>query len=368
MKIGFYGGSFDPIHTGHLILADQLTYEAGLDKVIFVPDYVSPNTSHEMKADAQNRFELIKLAIKDNPKFEVSDYTLKQEKVCYMDETMAYFHKQYPNDELYIITGQDSFMRIRLWHNYEDLLMQNNFLIGKRPGSNTKELFGLFKELFAQFKGLNMEFFDIPEMDVSSLTIQNKLKVGKSVKYLLPEECIDYINKNNLYESLLPKLKAYVKAHVKESRYKHTEGVVKTARELAIRYDADLKKAEIAAWFHDACKEEADNFEHGPLAAEKIQTLFNVHDEEIISAIKSHTLGHVGMGKLDKILYVADSLEPSRDYPGIQELRDTMYKDLDLALYKVMVRTREYVLSIGGSFAHKTDLAIEDLKEKLSLK
>ncbi|MDO5441813.1 MAG: nicotinate-nucleotide adenylyltransferase [Bacillota bacterium] len=365
MKIGIYGGSFDPIHTGHLVLADQLINEAGLDKVIFVPDYVSPNKSHDMKASANDRLELIKLAIKDHPKFEVSDYNIKQEKVCYMDENMEDFHKLYPDDDLYVITGQDSFMRIKLWHNYEQLLQSNNFLIGKRPGSNTKELFGLFKELFSMFRGLSMEFYDIPAIDVSSVTIQNKLRVGKSVKYLLPDSCIDYINQNNLYDSLIPKLKAYLKEHVKESRYKHTEGVVKTARELAIRYGADLKKVEIAAWFHDACKEEAGNFEHGPLAAEKIQTLFNVHDQEIISAISSHTLGHVGMGLIDKILYVSDCLEPSRDYPGIKELRDAMYIDLDLALYKVMVRTRKYVLSLGEKFAHETDLAIEDLKEKL---
>ena len=364
MKIGFFGGSFDPIHYGHLILAQQLINEAALDKVVFVPNYVSPNKAHSMKASPNDRLELIKLAIKDNPKLDVSDLEIRKGELCFMDEDMTEFKTLYPNDELYVITGQDAFMRIEKWHNFETFLVDNKFLIGKRPGLSTKELFGLFKDLFARFNHLQLEFFDIPEMDLSSVTIQNKIRVGKSVKYLIPDNCIEYIEANNLYDSLIPKLKKFVESNVKSTRLDHTKGVVDTAKKMAVRYDVDPKKAEIAAWFHDAFRS-AGNLEHGPIAAEKIQELFNVHDPEIIEAIKNHTTGHPNMSKLDKIIYIADSLEPGRDYPGVEELRKIMYVDLDECLYQLMTHTRDYVLSIGAEFADISNLAIEELKEKL---
>lgn len=365
MKIGFFGGSFDPIHYGHLILAEQLINEAALDKVVFVPNYVSPNKAHSMKASPEERLELIKLAIADNPKLEVSDLELKKAELCYMDEDMKAFKSLYPNDELYVIVGQDAFMRIEKWHNYESFITENKFLIGKRPGLSTKELFGLFKELFASFKDLQLDFFDIPEMDLSSLTIQNKIRVGKSIKYLMPDACIAYIDNKNLYDGLIPKLKKFVESNVKPSRLEHTKGVVDTSRKLSIRYDVDPKKAEIAAWFHDAFRD-AGNLEHGPLAAEKIQELFGVEDPEIIEAIKNHTTGHPNMSKLDKVIYIADSLEPGRDFPGVEELRKIMYVDLDECLYQLMTHTRDYVISIGSKFADISNLAIEELKEKLA--
>ncbi len=364
MKIGFFGGSFDPIHYGHLILAEQLINEAALDKVIFVPNFVSPNSAHNMKASPEDRINLIKLAIADNPKLDVSDIELKHNKLCYMDEDMKEFKKLYPADDLYVITGQDAFMRIEKWHNYEQFIVENKFLIGKRPGLNTKDLFGLFKELFSRFKGLQLDFFDIPEIDLSSVLIQNKIKAGKSIKYLMPDSCIEYIDNNNLYDALIPKLRQFVASKVKDSRYKHTVGVVSTAKKLAIRYDVDLKKTEIAAWFHDAFRD-AGNLEHGPIAAKKIQEIFGVNDPEIIEAIKNHTTGHPNMSKLEKIIYIADSLEPGRDFPYVDELRKIMYVDLDRCLYELMIHTREYVLSIGANFADISNLAIKELKEKL---
>ncbi len=364
MKIGFLGGSFDPIHYGHLILAEQLINEAALDKVVFVPNYVSPNPAHSMKASPEERLQLIKLAIADNPKLDVSDLELKKEQLCYMDEDMREFKKIYSNDELYVITGQDAFMRIEKWHNYEAFIVENRFLIGKRPGLSTKELFRLFKDLFAKFNNLQFDFFDIPEMDISSVTIQNKVRVGKSIKYLMPDVCIDYIDKNNLYDGLIPKLKKFVESNVKATRFEHTKGVVETARKMALRYDVDPKKAEIAAWFHDAFRD-AGNLEHGAVAADKIRELFGVDDSEIIEAIRNHTTGHPNMTKLDKVIYIADSLEPGRDYPGVDELRKIMYVDLDECLYQLMTHTRDYVLSIGAKFADISNLAIYDLKEKL---
>lgn len=364
MKIGFMGGSFDPVHCGHLILADQLINEAGLDKLIFVPSFVSSNPSHEMQAEPEDRAELLRLATAGDPRLEISDIELRQKKLCFMDEDMESFRRLYPDDELYILTGHDAFMRIEKWHNYEKLLCENRFLIGKRPGSGVKELFALLRELLSRFKGLSVEFFDIPELDISSYQLQGKLRAGRSVKYLMPEACESYIKQHNLYGSLVPRLREFVKANVKPSRFEHTKGVVDTAIKLAVRYDVDPKKAEIAAWFHDAYRS-AGNLEHGPLAAEKIQELFGVHDADIIEAIRNHTTGHPDMSELEKVIYVADSLEPSRVYPYVDELRRIMYAGLDECLYELMVHTREYVVSIGSNFDPRSDEAIKELKEKL---
>ncbi len=364
MKIAFIGGSFDPIHYGHLILADQLACEAGLDKVVFVPNFISPNASHSMKASAEHRYRLIELAIAGNDRLGLSDIELRKGELCFMDEDMKALRSEYPDDELYVVCGQDAFLRIEKWHNYESFLSENKFLIGKRPGSDTRAMFALLKELLQRFRALSVEFFDIGGMDISSYVIQNKLKAGKSVRYLLPEPCIEYIKEHRLYGSLVPRLREFVRANVKPDRFRHTEGVVNTAVKLAVRYGADPEKAEIAAWFHDAFRS-AGNLEHGPLAAEKIQELFGVDDPEIIEAIRNHTTGHPGMSLLDKVIYIADSLEPSRDFPHVDELRKIMYADIDECLYSLMLRTREYVTGIGSSFSPVSDEAINELKEKL---
>ncbi|MBR5756404.1 MAG: nicotinate-nucleotide adenylyltransferase [Firmicutes bacterium] len=365
MKIGILGGSFDPVHYGHLILADQLITEAGLDKVVFIPTYVSPFKIDSTKTSPENRLEMLRMAIEDNPKFSISDIEVLREGPSYTIDTLTEYSKGLaPDDELYLIMGQDTFREIEKWHRSDELLTNYRFIIGKRPGESTKEMFALFKELFAKYKNLKIEFFDIPEQDISSTVLRNKLKLGKSIRYFTPDSVIKYIYDNNLYGVLIPKLKAFVKSNVKESRYRHTEGVVETARKLAARYDEDLEKAEIAAWFHDAFRD-VGNLEHGPVAADKITEMFGVTDPDIINAIRFHTTGHPGMSRLEKIIYVADCLEPGRDYNGIEFLRSIMYKDLDEVLYELMIRTRSYVHSIGGHFDSHSDEAIEELRKKL---
>ncbi len=365
MKIGILGGSFDPVHYGHLILADQLITEAGLHKVVFIPTYVSPFKVDSTKTSPEDRLEMLRRAIDDNPKFELSYIEIKREGPSYTIDTLNELSKTLDEgDELYMIMGQDTFLDIRKWYKSDELLTKYNFIIGKRPGESTKEMFALFKELFAEYKNLKLEFFDIPEQDISSTVLRAKLRLGKSIRYFTPDSVIKYIDDNNLYGVLIPKLKAFVKSNVKESRYKHTEGVVETARKLAVRYEEDTGKAEIAAWFHDAFRD-AGNLEHGPVAADKITELFGITDHDIINAIRFHTTGHPGMSKLEKIIYVADSLEPGRSYNGIEELRKIMYKDLDEVLYELMVRTREYVHTIGGHFDSRSDETIEELRRKL---
>lgn len=366
MKIGILGGSFDPVHYGHLILADQLIQEAGLDKVVFIPAYVSPFKTDSTQTSAEDRYEMLKLAIADNPQFDASDIEIKKEGPSYTIDTLNALKAQAgPDDEIYFIMGQDTFLEIKKWHRSDELLRNYSFIIGKRPGESTKEMFALFKELFAVYKGLKVEFFDIPEMDISSTTLRNKLKLGKSVRYFLPDPVLDYIYEHNLYGLLIPKLRAFVEANVKPTRFEHTKGVVDTARKLAVRYNVDPYKAEVAAWFHDAYRS-AGNLEHGPLAAEKIQTDFGVTDPDIIAAIKNHTTGHRGMSDLEKVIYVADSLEPGRDFPGVEDLRKIMYVDLDTIMYELMVHTRDYVISIGAHFAPESDLAIEELRGRLN--
>ena len=166
------------------------------------------------------------------------------------------------------------------------------------------------------------------------------------------------------YEKLIPKLKKYAKSHEKPSRYEHTEGVVKSIKELAERYHLDPVKAEIIAWMHDTYKP-AGPLEHGPLAAAKIQEDFGVDDPDIIEAIEYHTTGKPGMCDLAKIMKLADMIEPNRHYPEVENIRAAVTDNLNESLLMLMTETRRYVLSQGAHYADISNQTIDWLTQEL---
>ena len=166
------------------------------------------------------------------------------------------------------------------------------------------------------------------------------------------------------YEKLLPKIKRYAKEHEKESRYEHTKGVVKTIRELAVRYGEDPVKAEVIGWLHDTYKP-AGALEHGPLAAQKAQEDFGIDDPEILEAIEFHTTGRPGMCNLAKIMKLADMIEPTRHYPEVEKIRAAVTDSLNESLLMLMRETRKFVLGSGGSYADISNQTIAWLEKEL---
>ena len=363
-RIGVLGGSFDPLHYGHLILAEQIRQEAELDKVILIPAYVNPFKEEVPPADGHHRLEMLRLAAGDHPFFGISDIELKREGPSYTYDTLAALkEKDYPDDELFFIMGTDSFYKLEHWHKAEELIENFGFLIGMRKGYDEEELKATISRLQQKYP-LRAEYIRIPELEISSTDIKQRIRAGKSVRFLLPDACISYIREHELYLDLVGKVREYARTHEKTSRFAHTCGVVKMAKQLAKQYGADPEKAEIAAWFHDV-RRPAGNLEHGPAAADLLQKLYGVTDEDILNAIRFHTTGRPGMSLLEKVIKIADQLEEGRDYPGVEHMRSFTKLPVDQCVYKLMTHTRDYVHSIGGTFDPLSDEAIEWLKQQI---
>jgi len=198
-RIGVLGGTFDPIHIGHLIFAEQVRVLSNLDKVIFVPAKNPPHKLNDGITQINHRFEMCRIAIQNNKYFEVSDIEMLSDNLSYTYNTLQKMKKELGNStELYFIVGSDAWLDLDEWYKSEALLNEFSFIIGDRPGYKenlVNEKIKIVKEKY----NTNVEKMDIPEIDISSSNIRDLVFQGKSIKYLTPEVVEKYIFDNKLY-------------------------------------------------------------------------------------------------------------------------------------------------------------------------
>lgn len=198
-RIGVLGGTFDPIHIGHLIFAEQVRVLCGLDKVIFIPAKNPPHKLNDGVTQINHRFEMCRIAIQNNKYFEVSDIEMLSDDLSYTYNTLQKMKKELGNStELYFIVGSDAWLDLDEWYKSEALLNEFSFIIGDRPGYKedlVNEKIKIIKEKY----NTNVEKIDIPEIDVSSSNIRDLVFQKKSIKYLTPEVVENYIIDNKLY-------------------------------------------------------------------------------------------------------------------------------------------------------------------------
>jgi nicotinate-nucleotide adenylyltransferase len=200
MRIGVFGGSFDPIHQGHLILAERCREEAKLDQVWFVPCSLSPHKQDGAHATDRQRIEMIELAISGHPAFLISSVELDRGGVSYMVETLQQIKEQQPNDELYLLMGDDSLETFDSWREPEKVCELATPLVVNRPGSGEVDLTVLKKfvegSTFDQFKRSQVSS---PWIDISSREIRHRVRSDKTIRYLMPRAVEKYIQTQNLY-------------------------------------------------------------------------------------------------------------------------------------------------------------------------
>ncbi|MFA6074593.1 MAG: nicotinate-nucleotide adenylyltransferase [Negativicutes bacterium] len=199
-KIGIFGGTFDPIHNGHLIVAERACESAQLDKVVFVPAYSPP---HKQKtADSltvfEDRYNMTVLAIAGNERFVVSDIERRLEGLSYTINTINELKKNYPKDtELYFITGMDAICDLLTWRHPEQLLCGCNFLVARRKSN--KSLQPVY-DVYGDLARSRITIFDSPLIEISATDIRERLQQGKSIKYFMPTSVEKYIYDNKLYD------------------------------------------------------------------------------------------------------------------------------------------------------------------------
>ena len=217
--IGILGGSFDPVHIGHIGLAQETHEKFSLDQILFLPVFQSPHKANIPLASSTHRMAMLKLAIKDNTHFSISDTEIRREDVSYTIDTINSFRLQYSSSELYLIIGYDNLLDLDLWKGSRQIMENCHILVASRPGlkafSSTAKIFGLFNGdspySLGKTKNKNQEFihretgkklivYDISPRDISSSVVREKLVLGKPVDNLLPPEVERYIIEHQIYK------------------------------------------------------------------------------------------------------------------------------------------------------------------------
>lgn len=202
-KIGIYGGTFDPIHTGHLIIADQTREIIGLDQILFLPNGTPPHKAH-VRSTKFDRFNMLKLAVEDNIFFNVSDLEIKKEVINYTYDTIIEF-KKILTDDIYFIIGADSLINIHTWYKHDELINLCKFVVlprninGARSELNHNDFMTNYIKNDLRADINQFILVDFPLLDISSTIIRNNISQNKSIKYMLPDKVIKYIYEENLY-------------------------------------------------------------------------------------------------------------------------------------------------------------------------
>ncbi|MBR0085375.1 MAG: nicotinate-nucleotide adenylyltransferase [Lachnospiraceae bacterium] len=197
-RIGILGGTFNPIHTGHMILAEQAHAQFGLDKVYFMPNNNAHHKDNTGIADDDDRIIMTREAIKNVPYFDILTVEMERSGKSYTADTLAILHERYPEDEFYFILGGDSLFQIELWYRPERVLAQAVILAAARDK-------GVYDDLDAQIALLSGKYdcdirkLDAPLIDISSTDIRERIRSGGSVRYLVPDAVIQYIHDKGLY-------------------------------------------------------------------------------------------------------------------------------------------------------------------------
>jgi nicotinate-nucleotide adenylyltransferase len=198
-KIGIMGGTFDPIHYGHLVAAEVARAEFGLDKVIFIPAGRPPHKQQQGITDPEHRYLMTALAISSNPNFEVSRLEVDKNELTYTIDTVKELQGLYGEDtDIYFITGADAVLELLTWYKIEELLTLCTFIAVTRPGFDRRILEQKIGEISSKYNG-EILFIEVPLLAISSTDIRERIRSGKPIKYLLPEAAEEYIGRHGLY-------------------------------------------------------------------------------------------------------------------------------------------------------------------------
>ena len=395
MKIGIYGGTFNPPHLGHITAAKAVFELLGLDRLLLIPAGIPPHKAMpEGSASAEQRLEMTRLAGEQlglGSKVQVLDLELKREGRSYTADTLAVLKEQYPEDELWLLMGTDMFLTLQAWKDPEKILGLAGIAAFGRTEEDTEELFSVQREYLCKtYPQARIFTLTIPGVvDISSTELREKLAKGEGSRFLAPA-VYGYILREGLYRTdvdlknlTLEQLRPIALSFLKHKRIPHVLGTEQEAIRLAERYSADVEKARRAALLHDCtkklemeeqlalCKQygiELDELEqvalkllHSKTGAAIARNVFGV-DDELYSAIWYHTTGRANMTLMEKIIYLADYIEPTRDFPDVDVLRKACYEDLDKGLLLGLEMSIEEMQRMGNPVHHATVEARDALK------
>jgi len=347
-RIGVFGGTFDPVHTGHLVFAETAREQAGLQSVLFMPAHIQPFKQDESILPDDDRLRMLRLATADNPFFGVTTIETDKGGVSYTIESLQRLAKGFPGKKICFIVGTDMFLNIEKWKKAETLLEKFDIVVGARPGYDNEAAQKTAKRIIRKH-GTRIDFIENPEIELSSTDIRKRIKNGETIRYRVPESVRRYL---------------LVRDKVGEKRFEHTKRVIDLAVEMAKKFGISEYKTALAALLHDYCKDPEggvyNDVNHGAMAADAVSAEFGINDEDVLNAIRYHTTGRAGMSRLERVIFLADTVEPGRTYNSITQLRDTCLDDLDRGTYTVLVELKKYLKQKGLKVSKDTEAAIKE--------
>lgn len=198
VRIGIIGGTFDPIHFGHLMIAENAALQYDLEQVIFIPTGLSPHKDDDRIVDANQRVNMLILAIRDNPRFQLSTMEIVSKETSYTYRTLEILHENHPDWELYFILGADSLDYLDKWYKPEIIFARAHVLAAVRDDMNMEQMQEKAEKLRRQFDA-NISLISTPNVSISSHNIRDRIHEGQSIKYLVPEDVRQYIEEHKLY-------------------------------------------------------------------------------------------------------------------------------------------------------------------------
>ena len=348
-KIGIFGGSFNPVHNEHIKVANDAIKELQLDKLFIIPTFVAPHKQGVEVLSGKDRLNLLNLAFSNNPKIVVSDYEIQKQGVSYSYLTVRHFKEIYPDSTLYFLMGSDMLENFPTWKNPDDIALNCNLVLINRQGNTAPDdsLIENIKRLYNH----TVTKLNVSGEDLSSTEIRLRKMLGLSLDGLVTKEVNEYIENNNLFTP--DKYYEYIKNNLPEKRKTHVLGVILTALKIAKNFDIDKKKVELSSLLHDSAKyitvSDCDKEKYGIpkdcppqvthqyMGAYVAKNVLGITDVEVLDAIRYHTSGRANMSLLEKIVYTADIIEPSRKFNGVEELRIAVENDFESG-FKICVK------------------------------
>lgn len=406
-RIGIFGGTFDPIHQAHLTLGEIAYRQFGLDEIWFMPSKQPPHKLDKPVSPVEHRFAMVRLATADTPYFRCSGFELGLPGKSYTANTLTTLNQLYPNTQFYFIMGGDSLFALEEWYQPEVIMKQAVILAAVRENHDTIKMQEQIEYLAEKYEA-DIRLLYAPLMDVSSSDIRRLIRQGKEISDMLSESVERYIREQGLYtdkymgtleavkisslpETTVSEIASGLKATLKPHRYEHTLNVAVMARHLAVASGVDPEKAYLAGLLHDCAKSytheellvlcslrnieiteaefRAPHLLHAKYGAWMAKYVYGIDDSEICEAVLCHTTGKPGMSTLDKIVFVADYLEPGRNQaPHLHILRKLAEKDLDMTVHRILQDTLEYLREKKAQIDPKTQETFNWISEFIAEK
>lgn len=353
MRIGLFGGAFNPPHREHINIVRELIKEREYDKLVLI---LSNNPPHKSSVTTPFgvRLKLLELAFQDIPRVEISDIEGRDNDKHYSLDIIRKFKELYAGDELEFIIGGDSMIDFHKWKSPEEIIKLVRIVVVPRGDDLDKVL-----SAKSNYDVLDSDIVisNYRAISISSSMLRCKIALHDDMSDIIEEKCLTFIEKEGLYrdyEDILERLKR----ELKKERYDHTKGVCRYAMKLNETLRLDYNKVMLSALLHDSAKGNVKysypirydaigtNVEHSFMGRQVAMNEYGISDNEILDAIEYHTTARPDMSMLEKLIYCADMLEDGRDFDGVERLRKIIESDFEEGFRECLKATYRHVLDM----------------------